>query len=62
MIGKPKCGRVGGVCKQIAGVTRLDVLKMRLRERLTLEPILKKLERRECWKEKVKSRMVSVVE
>ena len=33
-----------------------------MRERLRLEPVLKKVERRrECWKEKVESRKGSVV-
>ena len=52
--------------KKIAGVTRtrLDqVRKETVRDRLGLEPVLKKVERRRvCWKEKVESRNGSVVE
>ena len=42
--------------RKIAGVSRLDhVRNETVRERLRLEPVLKKVERRrECWKEKVK--------
>ena len=50
--------------RKIAGVTRLDQVRNdTVRDRLRLEPVLKKLERRkECWKEKVESRKGSVVE
>ena len=45
-------------------MSRLDhVRNETVRERLGLEPVLKKVERRrECWKEKVESRNGSVVE
>ena len=50
------------VLRKIAGVTRLDhVRNETARDRLRLEPVLKKVERRrECWKEKVESRKESV--
>ena len=50
--------------RKIEGVTRLDHVRSKtVRERLRLEPVLKKMERRrECWKEKVESRKRSVVE
>ena len=52
------------VLRKITGVSRLDhVRNETVRERLGLEPVLKKVERRrECWKEKVESRKRSVVE
>ena len=52
------------VLGKIAGVTRLDQVRNEtVRDRLRLEPVLKKVERRrECWKEKVESRKGSVVE
>ena len=52
------------VLRKIAGVTRLDQARNEtVRDRLTLEPVLKKVERRrECWKGKVESRKGSVVE
>ena len=54
------------VLRKIAGVTscRLDQVRNEtVRDRLRLEPVLKKVERRrECWKEKVESRKGSVVE
>ena len=52
------------VLRKIAGVTRLDHVRTEtVRDRLRLEPVLKKVERkRECWKEKVESRKGSVVE
>ena len=52
------------VLRKIAGVSRLDHFRNKtVRERLGLEPVLKKVERRrECWKEKVESRKGSVVE
>ena len=51
------------VLRKIAGVTRQDhVRNETVRERLKLEPVLKKVERREYWKEKVESRKGSVVE
>ena len=51
------------VLRKIAGVSRLDhVRNETVRERLGLEPVLKKVARRsECWKEKVESRKVRVV-
>ena len=51
------------VLRKIAGVSRLDhVRNETVRDRLRLEPVLKKVERRrECWKEKVESRIGSVV-
>ena len=50
--------------RKIAGVTRLDQVRNEtVRNRLRLEPVVKKVERRrECWKEKVKSRKENVVE
>ena len=44
--------------RKIAGVSRLDhVRNETVRERLRLEPVLKKVERRrECWKENAESR------
>ena len=44
--------------RKIAGVSRLDhVRNETVRERLRLDPVLKKVERRrECWKENVESR------
>ena len=52
------------VLRKITGVSRLDHIRNEtLRERLGLERVLKKVERRrECWKEKVESRKGSVVE
>ena len=52
------------VVRKIAGVTRLDQVRIEtVRDRLRLEPVLKNVERRrECWKEKVESRKGSVVE
>ena len=52
------------VLRKITGVSRLDHIRNEtVRERLGLEPVLKKVERRrECWKEKVESRKGSVVE
>ena len=52
------------VLRKIAGVTRLDrVRNETVRERLKLETVLKKAEkRREYWKEKVERRKGSVVE
>ena len=52
------------VLRKIAGVTRLDQVRNEtVRDRLRLEPVLKKVDRRrECWKEKVESRKGSVVE
>ena len=51
------------VLRKIAGVSRLDHVREMVRERLRIEPVLKKVERmRECWKEKVESRKGSVVE
>ena len=52
------------VLRKITGVSRLDHIRNEtVRERLGLEPVLKKVERRrEYWKEKVESRMGSVVE
>ena len=52
------------VLRKIAGVTRLDQVRNEtVRNRLRLEPVLKKMERRrEGWKEKVESRKGSVVE
>ena len=52
------------VLRNIAGVTRLDhVRNETVRERLKLEPVLKKVERRrKCCKEKVECRKGSVVE
>ena len=49
--------------RKIAGVSRLDhVRNETVRERLRLELVLKKVERRrECWKENVESRKGSVV-
>ena len=49
--------------RKIAGVSRLDhVRNETVRERLRLEPVLTKVERRrECWKENVESRKGSVV-
>ncbi len=49
--------------RKIAGVSRLDhVRNETVRERLRLEPVLKKVERRrECWKENVESIKGSVV-
>ena len=43
------------VLRKIAGVTRFDQVRNEtVRDRLRLEPVLKKVERRrECWKEKV---------
>ena len=51
------------VLRKITGVSRLDHIRNKtVRERLGLEPVLKKAERRrECWKEKVESRKGSVV-
>ena len=51
------------VLRKIAGVSRLDHIRNEMvRERLRVEPVLKKVERmRECWKEKVESRKGSVV-
>ena len=50
--------------RKIAGVSRLDHVRNKtMRERLRLEPVLKEVEKsRECWKEKVENRRVSVVE
>ena len=50
--------------RKIAGVTRLDqVRNENVRERLKLELVLKKVERRrESWKEKVENRKGSVAE
>ena len=49
------------VLRKITGVDH--VRNETVRERLGLEPVLKKVERRrECWKEKVESRKGSVVE
>ena len=44
------------VLRKIAGVTRLDQVRNEtVRDRLRLEPVLKKVERRrECWKKKVR--------
>ena len=52
------------VLRKITGVSRLDHIRNEsVRERLGLEPVLKKVERRrECWKEKVESKKGSVVE
>ena len=52
------------VLRKTAGVTRQDHVRSEtVRERLKLELVLKKVERRrECWKEKVESRKGSVVE
>ena len=52
------------VLRKIADVSRLDHVRNEMvRERLRIEPVLKKVERmRECWKEKVESRKGSVVE
>ena len=49
--------------RKIAGVSSLDhVRNETVRERLRLEPVLKKVERRrECWKEKVKRSVVAKV-
>jgi len=49
--------------RKIAGVSRLDhVRNETVRERLRLEPVLKKVERRrKCWKENVETRKRSVV-
>ena len=51
------------VLRKIAGVSRLDHIRNEMvRERLRVEPVLKKVERmRECWKEKVERRKESVV-
>ena len=50
--------------RKIAGVTGQDhVRNETVRNKLKLEPLLKKVERRrECWKKKVESRNGSVVE
>ena len=52
------------VLRKTAGVTRQDRDRNEtVKERMKLEPVLKKVEsRRECWKEKVESRKGSVVE
>ena len=52
------------VLRKVAGVTRLDQVRNEtVRNRLRLEPVLKKVKRgRECWKVKVESRKGSVVE
>ena len=51
------------VLRKIAGVSRLDhVRNETVRDRLRVEPVLKKVERRqECWKKKVESREGSVM-
>ena len=51
------------VLRKIAGVTRLDQVRNEtVRGRLRLKPVLKRVERRECWKVKAESRKGSVVE
>ena len=51
------------VLRKITGVSRLDHVRNKtVRERLRLEPVLKKVGRRECWKEKVENRKASVAE
>jgi len=52
------------VLRKIAGVTRMDRIRNEtVRERLGVESVLEKVERRrECWKEKVECKKGSVVE